>query len=592
MAKHFDWVTDKFGNAVAASVTVYLAGTSTLATLYSDAALTAALANPVTADSVGYFAFHVAPGFYKLKFEHSTFVTKEVDNVAIGAPALDVRAFGAKGDGVTDDTAAIASAIAAAEAAGAGTVYFPAGTYKVAGSGSTIFTITKPLQITGDGYSSQILVATGVPNTRDVFTYAPATQSDATFPLFRAFRIVGQSAGVGRYGINFKPSVTSTFVRRFGVERVWTENLSSFGVYVDGSVAGALSVFTSWIRDCQFNGNGFGGVDVKDSIHVENCVLAGTGYAVDVDFSTGGPGKFVLRDCNVTATNGVRVGGPVTGLALLNNYFEVLATYGGANNAFVDLNGSSGQTIEDARIAGNLFTILSGFGDPDALRINFCNDALITGNSFNVVPAGADAITITSNAKRTHVAADNAFAPGGGRWTNAGEMSSGGAKVLACLLADSTAIANTTDQTAHSKSFTFPANYFTPGQVLRIRAAGRFSCTGTPVLTNRIMLNLATLGPPISGGSEVAAEGFACASGGTNLGWRLEGYLVFRSVGATGSVARSHQASNTIAMSTLTVDTTAAITIHITSHWGTANAANTVVLGQLIIELLDSVAAI
>src|SRR5262245_48783742 len=42
---------------------------------------------------------------------------------------FDVRAYGAKGDGVTIDTAAINRAIAAAGAAGGGTVRFPAGTY-------------------------------------------------------------------------------------------------------------------------------------------------------------------------------------------------------------------------------------------------------------------------------------------------------------------------------------------------------------------------------------------------------------------------------------------------------------------------------
>jgi len=48
-----------------------------------------------------------------------------------GAPAatFDVKAFGAKADGKTPDRAAINKAIDAAEAAGGGTVYFPAGTY-------------------------------------------------------------------------------------------------------------------------------------------------------------------------------------------------------------------------------------------------------------------------------------------------------------------------------------------------------------------------------------------------------------------------------------------------------------------------------
>lgn len=45
-------------------------------------------------------------------------------------PALDVRSFGAAGDGRADDTAAINHAIATAAAAGSGIVRFPAGTYR------------------------------------------------------------------------------------------------------------------------------------------------------------------------------------------------------------------------------------------------------------------------------------------------------------------------------------------------------------------------------------------------------------------------------------------------------------------------------
>jgi hypothetical protein len=47
------------------------------------------------------------------------------------AGALNVRDYGAKGDGVTDDTAAINAAITAANAKGGGTVYVPDGIYKI-----------------------------------------------------------------------------------------------------------------------------------------------------------------------------------------------------------------------------------------------------------------------------------------------------------------------------------------------------------------------------------------------------------------------------------------------------------------------------
>lgn len=46
----------------------------------------------------------------------------------------DVRDYGAKGDGTTDDTTSINSAISAADGAGGCVVYFPSGTYKISGS--------------------------------------------------------------------------------------------------------------------------------------------------------------------------------------------------------------------------------------------------------------------------------------------------------------------------------------------------------------------------------------------------------------------------------------------------------------------------
>ncbi len=48
--------------------------------------------------------------------------------------AIDVRHFGAKGDGKTDDTAAFQAAIDAAHTAGGGSVFVPAGTYRIEGS--------------------------------------------------------------------------------------------------------------------------------------------------------------------------------------------------------------------------------------------------------------------------------------------------------------------------------------------------------------------------------------------------------------------------------------------------------------------------
>lgn len=155
-----------------ATITVYNTGTLVLATIFSDDGVTPK-ANPFTADVSGYFYFYVAPGEYDIRqsgggivapftwgdvgigiiggVPSSTYAAlptpsagtvgelyrvtdttrgmwySQLDQwVAFNAQVANVHDFGAVGDGVTDDTAAIQAALAAAES-----VYLPQGTYLI-----------------------------------------------------------------------------------------------------------------------------------------------------------------------------------------------------------------------------------------------------------------------------------------------------------------------------------------------------------------------------------------------------------------------------------------------------------------------------
>ena len=125
MAKHIDVVQDRQGNAIAgASVTVYLTGTLTLATLTDDN--DAALANPVTTDADGEYEFNVDPGAYDLKVTNAGIVDKTLVGVEVAAGA------GGGGGGGSEylvenfngalPTAAGADALALGESAAAGFV--------------------------------------------------------------------------------------------------------------------------------------------------------------------------------------------------------------------------------------------------------------------------------------------------------------------------------------------------------------------------------------------------------------------------------------------------------------------------------------
>lgn len=86
MAKHIDVVQDRQGNAISgASVTVYLTGTLTLATLTDDDDV--ALANPVTTDADGVFEFNVDPGAYDIKVTKAGIVDKTLVGVEIATGA-------------------------------------------------------------------------------------------------------------------------------------------------------------------------------------------------------------------------------------------------------------------------------------------------------------------------------------------------------------------------------------------------------------------------------------------------------------------------------------------------------------------------
>lgn len=499
---------------------------------------------------------------------------------------VNIRRFGAVGDGSTDDTTAIANALTYALANNRA-LLIPEGTFVVSGSGAAIFTVTRPIEIFGHGHYSFIKVASGVPSTRDVFLYtgtADAGASGATYALFRDFRIEGTGAapGSGRHAINIT-TPTNAYSFRMGIERMEVNNISGYAVWADQS-ATSTSVHTSWIKDSRFLGDGFGGVSLYDSWVIENCQLAGIGYAVNFT-SVVGAGKFTLKDCNITASSGVKIGGAAGGhanLLLDNNYFETVNAYDGDSGAYVNLAGASGFLLLGPMVMRNIITILGGKNDPNGLRLDYTRDAVIAGNWFNIAPATAYAVKTTANTINTYIAPSNIYSsPGAGRLSDSGNNTSGGSKYLAILNADSTALSNFTAITAFDKVYVIKANYLRPGQMVRVRAAGRFSVTGTPVLTVAVRI----------GGQVIASAGLTTASGISNATWTMSGQAVFRGVGTT-TVVRSTDmqfvgnAGNN--GNNLTLNTFADLTIDATAAWSVADALNIITMTQLTVEVIDA----
>lgn len=173
---------------------------------------------------------------------------------------VSVLQFGAMGDGVTDDTAAIQAAVNAAQAASGTTVLMPQGTYKI----STPISIVSPVSIIG---------------------MAGATIIAPNFATGSAIQIVPPSgwpydSGVTIANLNFKASVARTSGAYLS---------SNNGYYVT-------------VTRCQFL-NGYNGIHLTGpaatGFYVKDCIFANnTNDNILIDAATGlqGPVDVVLQD--------------------------------------------------------------------------------------------------------------------------------------------------------------------------------------------------------------------------------------------------------------------------------------------------------
>lgn len=94
-------------------------------------------------------------GEYKVETS-GTGLTLANSNIAVPQAPVNVKHFGAVGDGTTDDSSAINAALSAANTAGGGTVYIPEGTYKA----NIVHTFGK-VSLIGSGRGTVIAPASG-----------------------------------------------------------------------------------------------------------------------------------------------------------------------------------------------------------------------------------------------------------------------------------------------------------------------------------------------------------------------------------------------------------------------------------------------
>lgn len=203
-------------------------------------------------------------------------MSKALNNKVKLNDAVSVKDFGAKGDGVADDTAAIQSAINSTSS-GANTVYFPKGVYlitstitvpykvKLVGAGSTFFnnggaatSITKPaslsgpaIYITGSGASIEQLAVQGVTGNTGVGIQITAS------------RVYLRDVGVfnmGGDGIRIGEDTGNVNCNLWRIDQVFVKNNLGHGLHISEGVTATADANGGTVTHLDAQANSLSGV--------------------------------------------------------------------------------------------------------------------------------------------------------------------------------------------------------------------------------------------------------------------------------------------------------------------------------------------
>ncbi len=242
----------------------------------------------------------------------------------VGTPLdwYDVKDYGAAGDGVTNDTAAVQSALTAA-ATGGGTVYFPAGTYLVVpGSGTPALTVGgNGIRLVGAGSKASTLVKGGSGILLRM-SGAGADPTGATHRRYCAIEDLGLN-GNSETGLLLELYYTDNcYVRDVfmtsnndlcidGVE-LWDSRFYNLAVESCTGTAGSTTQPNIWLRNSSATSGWGYSTDNVNQVHFIGCRLEafGTGalWITQGTAKTNNPNGIYLTDCKFETSS--MQGGP------------------------------------------------------------------------------------------------------------------------------------------------------------------------------------------------------------------------------------------------------------------------------------------
>ena len=276
-----------------------------------------------------------------------------------GGEVHDVRAYGARGDGTTDDTVAVNSAIVAAEAAPrGGIVYFPPGTYKITSVlalPAELLAVRQPLQFLGAGPKISIITTNDA--TRHIFhcTMVVPDIDDKVVPV--VFRDLKFDATVVRTaGSAIEQDVTPGSCFQHAIR---IENCHFKGQYVAVHLTAASSAV---IENCTF----WEGIASEADVWIDEQV----GGDSTTHLITG----CLFGDSTHTASKAVKLTGRSGGDRIIGNLFAYYDT-----PIYFDLFGGTSQIIHGNILEAARTAAIRMAGDNVQVQTVISNNAMRMG---------------------------------------------------------------------------------------------------------------------------------------------------------------------------------------------------------------------
>jgi hypothetical protein len=234
MQKYQNTLVDLNGNVIAGAQVEVQTSSGAAASLYSSNGSGLLPSNYVVSDSQGVFYFYAENGRYNLLLTANQFTAEAYSDILLFDPVdagiVSPLTYGAVGDGVTDDTAAIQAAFTQVGASGGGTVTFPAGVFVIS-SGLTVY---KNLNIQGAGREATIIktqqYGPGASFTGPVENYM-LYGSDCDYLTIRDLSLYGPGIDAARGG-GIYISVPPGNNRHMSFENLLMKDFAANGIYI------------------------------------------------------------------------------------------------------------------------------------------------------------------------------------------------------------------------------------------------------------------------------------------------------------------------------------------------------------------------